>query len=77
MKNTLIMSLADPEELDAFIMRIADQTGHSTFAVLASFTQVLACQQRKRSDDLAEVLSIGRVRQTVAAALDCLLDTST
>jgi hypothetical protein len=37
---------------------------------------MLVRQQRRRRDDLAEVLSIGRVRKTVADTLDCLRDAS-
>jgi hypothetical protein len=76
MKDPLVSILANPEELDTFTSSVAHDTGCSKIAVLEAFAETLARQQHMRSDDLAEVLSIGRVRQTVAAALDGLRDTS-
>jgi hypothetical protein len=76
MKRPLVGILADPEELDTFTSSVAHDIGCSKISVLEAFAKTLARQQRMRSDDLGEVLSLGRVRQTVAAALDALRDTS-
>jgi hypothetical protein len=68
-KVTTIDLLADVEHLRAFTDVLASDLGCSELAILRAVVGALEYEQRRRGDDMGDVLRLGRVRQVAASEL--------
>jgi hypothetical protein len=70
--TTTLDMLTDIEQLRAFTAYLACDLDCSELAILKSIVAVLDREQRRRADDIHDVLRLGRVRQVAANEVDRL-----
>jgi hypothetical protein len=68
-KVTTVDLLADVEHLRAFTDVLASDLGYSEVAILRTIVGALEREQRRRADDMSDVLRLGRVRQVAVSEL--------
>jgi len=71
-KVTAIELLADVEHLRAYADVLAHRLNRSELSILKSIAAVLECEQRRRGDDIVDVVRLGRIRQTAEREIDRL-----
>jgi hypothetical protein len=73
-KVTAIELLADVEHLRAFTDVLACDLDCSALVILRALISLLERKQQQQTDDMSDVLRLGRVRQIATRELDRLLD---
>jgi len=71
-KVTAIELLADVEHLRAYAAVLAHRLNRSELSILKSIAAVLEREQRRRGDDIVDVVRLGRIRQTAVREIDRL-----